>query len=132
MGPSPYLHASRESARAYKSIEHVVQCGGGSGVGGCNVDFVVTEDDVDVLEHYRTALADAGWRVVEDNGGHLRAERGRMAFELACAAGTVAKSGRAETPRGAEPTATTMRWSTGTHGTPGRRAPGNRSPARVD
>jgi hypothetical protein len=83
----------------------------------------VTEDDVDVLEHHRTALADAGWRVVEDNGGHLRAERGRMAFELACAAGTVAKSGRAETPRGAKPTATTMGWSAGTHGTPGRRAP---------
>ena len=86
MGPSPYLRASRESARAYKSIEHVVQCDG-SGIGGCNVDFVVTEDDVDVLEHHRTALADAGWRVVEDNGGHLRAERGRMAFELALCRG---------------------------------------------
>lgn len=77
LGPSPYLRAACESERAYESIEHIVQFGGGgsSGVGGC--------DDVDVLEHYRTALPAAGWRVVEDDGGHLRAERDRMAFELA-------------------------------------------------
>jgi hypothetical protein len=84
-GPSPYLRAARESQRAYESIEHVVQFsgGGGSGVGGCDVGFVVTDEEVDVLAHYSTALPDAGWRVVGDDGGHLRAERGRMAFELA-------------------------------------------------
>ncbi len=84
-GPSPYLRAARESQRAYESIEHVVQFGGGggSGVGGCDVGFVVTDEDVDVMEHYRTALPDAEWRVVQDDGGQLRAERGRMAFELA-------------------------------------------------
>ena len=97
LDPSPYLRAARESQRSYASIEHIVQFGGGgsSGVGGCDVTFVVTDEDVDVLEHYRTALPNAGWRVVEDEGGQLRAERGPMAFELAlCGDGGVVWAGR--------------------------------------
>ena len=97
LGPSPYLRAARESQQAYESVEHVVQFGGGggSGVGGCDVGFVVTDGDVDVLGHYRTALPDAGWQVVDDDDGHLRAQRGRMAFELAlCGDGGVVWAGR--------------------------------------
>ena len=95
-GPSPYLRAARESQQAYGSIEHVVLFGGGgsSGVGGCEVGFVVT-DDVDVVGHYRDALVEGGWRLLEDEGGHLRAERGETAFELAvCGDGGVMWAGR--------------------------------------
>jgi hypothetical protein len=97
-GPSPYLRDARESQQAYESIEHVVLFGGGgsSGVGGCEVGFVATEDvDVDVDGHYRDALVEGGWRLLEQEGGHLRAERGEMAFELAvCGDGGVMWAGR--------------------------------------
>jgi hypothetical protein len=68
MGPGPGSRAARESQRAFDSIKHVGQFGGGggSGVGGCDRSFVLTED-VDVLQHYRVALAEAGWRLVEDD-----------------------------------------------------------------
>jgi len=83
MGPSPGSRAARESQRAFESIEHVGHFGGdgGSGVGGCDRSFVLTED-VDVLQHYRVALAEAGWRLVEDDAHQLRAERDGMAFEV--------------------------------------------------
>ena len=83
VGPGPALPAARESQRAFESIEHVGHFGGGggSGVGGCERPFVLTEE-VDVLQHYRTALPEAGWRVVEDDAEHLRAERDGMAFEV--------------------------------------------------
>ena len=83
MGPGPGSRAARESQRAFESIKHVGQFGGGggSGVGGCDRSFVLTED-VDVLQHYRVALAEAGWRLVEDDAHQLRAERDGMAFEV--------------------------------------------------
>ena len=83
MGPGPGSRAARESQRAFDSIKHVGQFGGGggSGVGGCDRSFVLTED-VDVLQHYRVALAEAGWRLVEDDAHQLRAERDGMAFEV--------------------------------------------------
>ena len=83
LGTGPGSRAARESQRAFDSIEHVGQFGGGggSGVGGCDRSFVLTED-VDVLQHYRVALAEAGWRLVEDDAHQLRAERDGMAFEV--------------------------------------------------
>ena len=95
MGPGPGARAQRESQRAFESIEHVGYFGGGgaSGVGGCDRSFVLTED-VDVLKHYRPALRDAGWRVVEEDTHHLRAERDGMAFEVVrCDGGGVAWAG---------------------------------------
>ena len=82
-GPGPGARAAQESQRAFESIEHVGHFGGGgsSGVGGCDRSFVLVEE-VDVLRHYRSALPAAGWRVVEEDGDRLRAEREGMAFEL--------------------------------------------------
>jgi hypothetical protein len=96
MGPGPGSRAARESQQAFESIEHVGYFGGGgaSGVGGCDRSFVLTED-IDVLQHYRAALRDAGWRVVEDDAHHLRAERDGMAFEVvSCVRGGVVWAGR--------------------------------------
>jgi hypothetical protein len=96
LGAGPGSRAARESQEAFESIEHVGHFGGGggSGVGGCDRSFVLTED-LDVLQHYRPALRDAGWRVVEDESDHLRAERGGMAMEVArCEGGGVVWAGR--------------------------------------
>jgi hypothetical protein len=81
VGPGP--DAMREAQRAFDSIEHVGYFIGGAsgGVSGCEEGFVVL-DDVDVVQHYRTALADAGWQVIEDDGHRLRAQREGMAFEV--------------------------------------------------
>ena len=96
MGRGPGSRAARESQKAFESIEHVGYFGGGggSGVGGCDRSFVLTED-VDVLQHYRLALHDAGWRVVEDDTHHLRAEHDGMAFEVVrCGGGGFVWAGR--------------------------------------
>ncbi|MBO1268173.1 hypothetical protein [Arthrobacter cavernae] len=79
----PMATAERESQRAFDSIEHIGYFSGGgtSGVGGCLRQFVLSED-VDVLQHYRAALPEAGWEVVEDDGRHLRAQRDGLAFEV--------------------------------------------------
>ena len=98
MGPGPGSRAARESQQAFESIEHVGYFGGGgaSGVGGCDRSFVLIED-IDVLQHYRAALRDAGWRVVEDDAHHLRAERDGVAFEVvSCERGGVVWAGRVE------------------------------------
>ncbi len=73
--------AARDSQRAFDSIDHVGYFGrgGASGVAGCDRLLVLTEQ-VDVLAHYRSALAAAGWRVVESRDDALRAERAGMAF----------------------------------------------------
>ena len=103
-GPSPAARAERASQRAFESIDHVGYFGGGggAGVGGCDRSFVLLEE-VDVLEHYRSALREAGWRVVEDRPPHLRAERDGMAFEVVrCGRGGVVwagRAGRGVTPR---------------------------------
>ncbi|MEO8282597.1 MAG: hypothetical protein ABI568_04205 [Pseudarthrobacter sp.] len=79
----PMATADRESQQAFDSIEHIgyFSSGGISGVGGCARWFVLS-GDVDVLQHYRAALPEAGWKLVEDDGHHLRAERDGMAFEV--------------------------------------------------
>ena len=79
----PMATADRESQQAFDSIEHIgLYSGGGiSGVGGCARWFAISED-VDVLQHYRAALPEAGWEVVEDDGRHLRAQRDGLAFEV--------------------------------------------------
>ena len=103
MGPGPGSRAARESQQAFESIDHVGYFGGGggSGVGGCDRSFVLTED-VDVLQHYRTALRGTGWRVVEDRPHHVLAEREGMAFEMAiCDGGGVVWAGRAGDEGGA-------------------------------
>jgi hypothetical protein len=95
-GPSPAARGERASQRALESIDHVGYFGGGggAGVGGCDRSFVLLED-VDVLQHYRSALREAGWRGVEDRPPRLRAERGGMAFEvLRCGRGGVVWAGR--------------------------------------
>ncbi|CUR54961.1 conserved membrane hypothetical protein [metagenome] len=97
MGPGPGTRAARASQQAFESIDHIGYFGGGggSGVGGCDRSFVLT-DDVDVVEHYRAALDDAGWRVVEDDGQRLRAEKDDMAFEVVdCGHGGVVWAGAA-------------------------------------
>jgi len=96
VGAGPGRRAARESQRAFDSIEHVGHFGGGgaSGVGGCDRSFVRTEP-ADVLQHYRVSLAEAGWRVVDDDAHHLRAERDGMAFEVVtCDEGGVVWAGR--------------------------------------
>lgn len=101
---SPGLRAARESQRAVESVEHVVlfHGGGASGVGGCDRGFVVLDQNVDVLEHYRAALPLAGWRIVEDEGTHLRAEQDLMAFEvIMCGEDGLVWAGRRETRDGA-------------------------------
>jgi hypothetical protein len=82
-GEGPGMEAARDSQMAFDSIEHVGYFSGGGavGVGGCDVSLVVL-DDVDVVQHYRTELADAGWQVIEDDGQRLRAQREGMAFEV--------------------------------------------------
>lgn len=83
-GPGPGLDAALVSQRALDSIEHVGHFSdeGGTGVGGCDRRFVIT-DDTDALTHYRLALPAAGWQVVSDSDGRLRAERDDLAFEIA-------------------------------------------------
>lgn len=103
LGAGPGLRAARQSQRAFASVEHVGHFGGGgeSGVGGCSRQLILTEH-ADVLAHYRSALPAAGWQVVEDEGGRLRAQRGGMAFEVSACddgglvwAGPVGERGRA-------------------------------------
>ena len=102
-GPGPGADAARESQLAFESIEHVghFHGGGGSGVGGCDRPFVLIED-LGVLPHYRAALSDAGWHVVEDDTRRLRAERDGMAFEvIVCRRGGVVWAGNADVSGGA-------------------------------
>lgn len=104
MSVGPGAIAAAESQKVFDSIDHVGHFGGGgsSGVGGCTRSFLLTED-VDVLQHYRKALPDAGWRVTEDETDHLRAERGEMAFEVVTCGGQggVVWAGRLNDPHGA-------------------------------
>ena len=102
-GPGPGADAELESQRAFESMQHVGHFGGGggSGVVGCDRSFELIED-VDVLQHYRAALPAAGWRVVEDDTRHLRAERDAMAFEvILCGRGGVVWAGNADLRGGA-------------------------------
>jgi hypothetical protein len=96
----PMATADRESQRAFDSIEHIgyFSRGGMSGVGGCARWFVLSED-ADVLQHYRAALPEAGWKVVEDDGHHLRAEREGRAFEVVpCPGGGAVWTGSEDDP----------------------------------
>ena len=96
----PMATAERESQRAFDSIEHIGYFSGGgiSGVGGC-VRWLVISDDVDVLQHYRAALPEAGWEVVEDDGRHLRAEHDGLAFEvMPCPGGGAVWAGNDDDP----------------------------------
>lgn len=91
----PMATADRVSQRAFDSIEHIGLYNGGgmNGIGGCTRAFVLPEG-VDVLQHYRSALPAAGWKVVEDDGRHLRAQRDDMAFEvMPCPGGGVVWAG---------------------------------------
>jgi hypothetical protein len=55
----------------------------------------VLTEDVDVLQHHRAKMPEAGWRIVEDDAHHLRAERDGMAFEVVrCARDGVVWAGR--------------------------------------
>lgn len=99
----PGTDAARESQEAFDSVEHVGHFGGGGAIGvvGCDQPFLLIED-VEVLQHYRAALPRAGWRVVEDDTRHLRAERGRLAFEVVvCGRGGVVWAGNADISGGA-------------------------------
>lgn len=95
--PGPGADAARASQQAFDAVEHVGHFGGGggSGVVGCDRPFLLVEE-VDALEHYRAALPEAGWRVVEDEADRLRAERDGMAFEVVlCGRGGVVWAGPA-------------------------------------
>lgn len=96
----PMASADRDSQRAFDSIEHVgLYSGGGmSGVGGCSRWFVLS-DNVDVLKHYRAALPEAGWDVIEDDGRHLRAHHEGLAFEvMPCPGGGIVWAGSEDDP----------------------------------
>lgn len=96
----PMATAERESQRAFDSIDHIGYFSGGgiSGVGGC-VRWLVISEDVDVLQHYRAALPEAGWEVVEDDGRHLRAQHGGLAFEvMPCPGGGAVWAGSDDDP----------------------------------
>lgn len=96
----PMASADRESQRAFDSIKHIgLYTGGGmSGVGGCSRGFAISED-VDVLQHYRAALPEAGWEVVEDDGRHLRAHHEGLAFEvMPCPGGGIVWAGSEDEP----------------------------------
>ena len=105
MGAGPGSDAERESQRAFESIEHVGHFGGGggSGVAGCDRQFLLIAD-VEVLPHYRAALPEVGWLVVEDDRRHLRAERDDMAFEVVVCGrgGGVVWAGKADLSGGAQ------------------------------
>lgn len=75
--------AVQQAQQAFESIEHVGRFGGGGrmGLDGCERRAEVGAD-VDLLQHYRAALPEAGWRIVTDEASHLRAERDGMAFEV--------------------------------------------------
>jgi hypothetical protein len=103
MEAGPGLDAERQSQEAFESIEHVghFSGGGGSGVVGCDRQFVLIEE-VDILQHYRAALLRAGWSVTEDDARHLRAERDEMAFEvIVCGRGGVVWAGSSDITGGA-------------------------------
>lgn len=96
----PMASADREAQRAFDSIEHIgLYSGGGmSGVAGCSRGFAISED-VDVLQHYRAALPEAGWEVVEDDGRHLRAHHEGLAFEvMPCPGGGIVWAGSEDEP----------------------------------
>ena len=96
----PMATADRESQQAFDSIKHIgLYSGGGiSGVGGCARWFVLS-GDVDVLQHYRAALPEAGWEVAEDDGRHLRAQRDGQAFEVTpCPGGGAIWTGAEDDP----------------------------------
>ncbi|MEJ1191866.1 hypothetical protein [Pseudarthrobacter sp. CCNWLW207] len=96
----PMASADREAQRAFDSIEHIgLYSGGGmSGVVGCSRGFAISED-VDVLQHYRSALPEAGWEVVEDDGRHLRAHHEGLAFEvMPCPGGGIVWAGSEDEP----------------------------------
>lgn len=95
--------AERESQEVFDSIEHVgyFSRGGASGVGGCDRSLEVSEE-VDVLGHYRSALPEAGWEVVEDEDRHLRAQRDGKAFEVTlCPGGALVWAGTDDPGAGA-------------------------------
>jgi hypothetical protein len=96
----PMATADRESQQAFDSISHIGHFSGGgmSGVGGCTRWFVLS-GDADVLQHYRAALPAAGWKVIEDDGRRLRAQRDGRAFEvMPCPGGGVIWAGNEEDP----------------------------------
>ncbi|MGJ9372020.1 hypothetical protein [Nesterenkonia sp. CF4.4] len=91
----PAATAERESQEAFESIEHIgyFNRGGASGVGGCDRSLEVSEE-VEVLGHYRNALPEAGWDVIDDDARHVRAQRDGMGFEVTlCPGGAVVWAG---------------------------------------
>lgn len=96
----PMASADRESQRAFDSIAHIgLYSGSGmSGVGGCT-RWLVLPENVDVLQHYRAALPEAGWEVVEDDGRHLRAHHDGLAFVvMPCPGGGAVWAGSEDDP----------------------------------
>ncbi|TLM81954.1 hypothetical protein FDW83_14585 [Pseudarthrobacter sp. NamE2] len=91
----PMASADREAQQVFDSISHIGHFSGGGigGVGGCTRGFKLS-GDADVLEHYRGALAAAGWEVVEDDGRQLRAHLNGRAFAvMPCPGGGVIWAG---------------------------------------
>jgi hypothetical protein len=93
------------SQEAFDSVEHVgyLEYVGSISGDGCDWDLLGDGTGyVDVLQHYRQALPDAGWQVVEDDTTHVRAERDGMAFRVvACGGRWVVWVGRAIEREGA-------------------------------
>lgn len=86
--------AVQEAQQAFGTIDHVGRFGGGGSEGLHGCDRFLEAGDVDLLQHYRAALQEAGWRIVTDDGSHLRAERAGMAFEvIPCPGGGVIWAG---------------------------------------
>lgn len=87
MVTGPGDHAARRAQSIFESIDHVgvFGAGGSSGIHGCDRTMTLPGDgpDVDVVGHYRRALARDGWTLVDVRPSGLRAEKGEMAFEIA-------------------------------------------------
>ncbi len=96
----PMAAADREAQQVFDSISHIGHFNGGgmSGVGGSTRWFKLT-GDVDAMQHYRTLLPAAGWKVVEDDVHHLRAHLNGRAFAVTpCPGGGVIWAGSEADP----------------------------------
>jgi len=79
----PAVPVTRAAQQGFESIDHPgpFSGGGSSGVDGCSSELMLRHGE-DPVPAYRAALPAAGWRIVTDTDGHIRALKGRQAFEL--------------------------------------------------
>jgi hypothetical protein len=79
----PAVPATEAAQEGFESLDHpgVFAGGGSAGVDGCSTQLM-TRGGVDVREHYRGLLPQAGWVITSDTDGMLRATKDSQAFEV--------------------------------------------------